>query len=181
MIRQFFVAVVAVGTLAGASAGSASAATGITALNVGPPVTQWRLQPEGSAGAVDFQCSPCSVPDSVAGYSNRYDGTDTPPVVEANVLGASFQKWEDGNLVTGTTYTTGNTQYLVVKHSVSSFFFERVGGVGAITFSFINNTLGSHVSATPIPAALGLLLTGLAGLFGLKRYRQRQGDGAVPA
>jgi hypothetical protein len=68
---------------------------------------------------------------------------------------------------------------LAVKQGITTFFFSNTNPGNAISFRVLSGEV-SFVAYTPIPAALGLLLTALAGLYGVKRFRRPE-EGAVPA
>jgi hypothetical protein len=178
MLKRLSMVFLALGLL---GVGGAHAQTGTI---VAVDADTWTLTPAVGA-AMTFNCFPCAISTTSlpAGYTNPYEGGDAIALQRDKFFGAdsgqTVLETDAGNL-TNASYTVGPTKGIMVKDDGSTFFFDRVGGIGSITFSFVGKT-ASNVTFTPIPAALVLLLTGLAGLFGLKRYRQRQFDGAVPA
>jgi hypothetical protein len=189
MFRRLSLAVAAVAML---GAGSAQAATGFDP-DPGPPTDGvWTLTPN-DGGVLQFECSLCRISDvsgissdSGVAYTNLYvhpEGSpptsDSMSVQRQKFFGPDFAvlaSGPGGSLQAGVEYTTGNTPGIMVKQGNSTFFFDRFGGVGALTFSFLGTAVASNVTFVPIPAAVVLMLTALAGLFGFKRFQQKESE-----
>lgn len=117
---------------------------------------------------------------------NRYNTLFDPNVTLATGIGDNG-RIDTGPIVgciTNCSYTASKQfGFYAVKYDGLLAFFSNGGDTDKAEFTLGdgNFEVSNLTFLTPVPAALPLLGTALAGLWGLQRSRGRKGAGAVPA
>lgn len=103
-------------------------------------------------------------------YLEQLVGVDLPTGVQINDPG--------GGGKTG-SFAIPNVPYFILKYDGFWAFFQNDDGAQTISWDLPFGL--SHITLVPLPGALGLFLTAIAGLFGWRKWSERQAGAPVAA